>query len=99
MHTSKVPVRKQEFTYKLKQLDPAEKLIFWISPLGRIIYYCFFNFFNYRSVLAMITLSKKLKQQSTTGKKENEENKRISIRDKLLVKGNFLQFIYTYKMY
>ncbi|XP_052079880.1 NEDD8-conjugating enzyme UBE2F-like [Mytilus californianus] len=34
----------------------------------------------------MITLSKKLKQQSSTGKKENEENKRISIRDKLLVK-------------
>jgi hypothetical protein len=47
----------------------------------------------------MITLSKKLKQQSTTGKKENEENKRISIRDKLLVKGKFFQFIYTYKMY
>ena len=28
MHTSKVPVKKQEFTYKLKQLDPAEKLLF-----------------------------------------------------------------------
>jgi hypothetical protein len=46
MHTSKVPVKKQEFTYKLKQLDPAEKLIFWISPLGCIIYYLFLNFFK-----------------------------------------------------
>lgn len=38
----------------------------------------------------MITLSKKLKQQQqqqNSPKKEVEENKRISIRDKLLVKG------------
>ena len=35
----------------------------------------------------MITLSKKLKQGTTPVKKE-EESKRISVRDKLLVKGN-----------
>jgi hypothetical protein len=38
----------------------------------------------------MITLSKKLKSGATP--KKDDEPKRISIRDKLLVKGKFLYF-------
>ena len=46
------------------------------------------------SIGKMITLSKKLKQQSTAPPvKKEEENKRISVRDKLLVKGMYMYIL------